>query len=408
MGNEELVLIFATFLSKDYHQYKGGGIKRYLNEYMRQNQNLDQQGLFLLEKQFKKSVDLTKHVFGDKAFRIFSMNKNSSTTDFDTRKINQGLYMIIMYWFAIYEKNQIVPYADLIREEMLSLQIHNDEFIESLTGSGTNSKDAMILKFDVWGSNLKNILGYPASEPRAFSYELKRQLFNNNNICSLCGQQIHNIDDSEIDHITCYSNGGKTIPQNARLTHRYCNRKRGNTPEVEGFNNVIIQNVNSNYQKKEAVLQKQDTLSYINQNIRPQYKPNYSFTPLKQKDENNSQRKERKRSSLSFKYKNSERIELRNQIETYEKFLEIICEEYAPEVLLKVKTNGGKPLFSRNREDLTIEEKTGKMLSELIPGTTDIYYNTCLSLIAKKEAMQKIARLYGFEKDLTVYLEPKN
>jgi len=30
---------------------------------------------------------------------------------------------------SIYEKNQIMPYADLIREEMLNLQVHNDNFI---------------------------------------------------------------------------------------------------------------------------------------------------------------------------------------------------------------------------------------------------------------------------------------
>jgi 5-methylcytosine-specific restriction endonuclease McrA len=33
--------------------------------------------------------------------------------------------------------------------------------------------------------------------------------------------------DADIDHIKHYWRGGKTIPENARLTHRYCNRKRG-------------------------------------------------------------------------------------------------------------------------------------------------------------------------------------
>ena len=40
-------------------------------------------------------------------------------------------------------------------------------------------------------------------------------------------QSIHNIDDSEVDHIEHYWKGGKTVPENARLTHRYCNRQRG-------------------------------------------------------------------------------------------------------------------------------------------------------------------------------------
>jgi hypothetical protein len=35
------------------------------------------------------------------------------------------------------------------------------------------------------------------------------------------------VDDTEVDHIEHYWRGGKTIPENARLTHRYCNRVRG-------------------------------------------------------------------------------------------------------------------------------------------------------------------------------------
>jgi len=235
MVNEELVLTFATFLQKDYHQYKGGGIKRHLNDYMCQYKKINEQGLLALEKQFKKSVDLTKHIFGNTAFRIFSVQSvynrydASKDTKFDTQKINQGLYMIIMYWFSIYEKNQVMPYADLIREEMLNLQVHNNEFINALTGAGTNNKECMILKFDIWGNKLKEILGYPINEPRAFSYRLKQQLFDNENTCTICGQKIHTIDAAEIDHITCYSKGGKTIPENARLTHRFCNRHRSNS-----------------------------------------------------------------------------------------------------------------------------------------------------------------------------------
>ena len=35
------------------------------------------------------------------------------------------------------------------------------------------------------------------------------------------------IDDCELDHITAYSRGGKTIASNARVSHRFCNRSRG-------------------------------------------------------------------------------------------------------------------------------------------------------------------------------------
>jgi hypothetical protein len=56
--------------------------------------------------------------------------------------------------------------------------------------------------------------------------QLKETLFQNNNTCAICSQKIQGIDDSAIDHIKQYWTGGKTIPENARLTHRYCNWAR--------------------------------------------------------------------------------------------------------------------------------------------------------------------------------------
>jgi 5-methylcytosine-specific restriction endonuclease McrA len=74
---------------------------------------------------------------------------------------------------------------------------------------------------------LDALVGNIKPEPRGFSSELKRGLFENNPTCQLCKQQIHDVDDAEVDHIKQYWRGGQTIPENARLTHRYCNRVRG-------------------------------------------------------------------------------------------------------------------------------------------------------------------------------------
>ncbi|MGH8541031.1 MAG: HNH endonuclease [Stenotrophobium sp.] len=35
------------------------------------------------------------------------------------------------------------------------------------------------------------------------------------------------IEDAAVDHVAHYWRGGLTIPANARLTHRYCNSRRG-------------------------------------------------------------------------------------------------------------------------------------------------------------------------------------
>ncbi|TKJ29119.1 hypothetical protein CEE39_09420 [bacterium (candidate division B38) B3_B38] len=57
--------------------------------------------------------------------------------------------------------------------------------------------------------------------------QIKRNLYSTNNICRICETEIKFFDDAEVDHIEFYWRGGKTIPANARLVHRYCNRQRG-------------------------------------------------------------------------------------------------------------------------------------------------------------------------------------
>ena len=137
-------------------------------------------------------------------------------------------FLNLSYWFAPFEQQQVIRHdADLIREELLNLQVHDAEFMDTLTGSGTNSPSNVRKKFDIWGNTVKGILNYPSNEPRAFSYNLKRSLFDNDPTCELCGQQIACVDDAEVDHIVCYWKGGKTVPENGRLSHRLCNRIRG-------------------------------------------------------------------------------------------------------------------------------------------------------------------------------------
>jgi HNH endonuclease len=76
------------------------------------------------------------------------------------------------------------------------------------------------------GVALQDIIRIGKKEARCFSFQLKEALFNSNNTCAICGQWIQKIDDSAVDHVKQYWTGGQTIPENARLTHRYCNWAR--------------------------------------------------------------------------------------------------------------------------------------------------------------------------------------
>ena len=125
----ELVLLFLAFCNKNFDLYKGN-MSQFLNDEMRRNRTIGSSERAELEVIFKKSVDLIRVIFGKYAFNVFSMLdltkwnlKNEGK--FESRIINQGLFLILMYGFINYSKNQIISYADLIREELLNLQIHN-------------------------------------------------------------------------------------------------------------------------------------------------------------------------------------------------------------------------------------------------------------------------------------------
>jgi len=62
---------------------------------------------------------------------------------------------------------------------------------------------------------------------KILAFEEKRKLFDSDNICQICKNEITYIEDAHVDHIERYKDGGKTIIKNGRLTHRYCNLQRG-------------------------------------------------------------------------------------------------------------------------------------------------------------------------------------
>ncbi len=226
MFDRELVLRFFSFYHNTYLKY-ASPMKRFFNLDMEKFHDVDEKHENELKAVFKKAVQLTYTVFGNNAFKRFMPGTERDQNGFwEKRKINQALFDIVMFGFTQYEKNQVVPLSDAIREELIWLMTHDKEFIDSILIS-TSSKDKVYTRFEKWIHSLKQVLGAPKSEERNFTFSLKKQLYGSNPACDICNQHIHTVDDSEVDHIEFYWRGGKTIPSNARLVHRYCNRARG-------------------------------------------------------------------------------------------------------------------------------------------------------------------------------------
>ena len=155
--------------------------------------------------------------------------RNAGVTDrhdgyWERNKLNIALWDTILYSFSFYEKSQIIPIADSVREEFLDMMSSDDTFNDYIS-STTDKPERVVYRAETWRQRLQWIA--LTKEPRTFSLGVKEQLYKTNSSCMICNQRIHDIDDAEVDHIQHYWRGGRTIPENARLTHRYCNRARG-------------------------------------------------------------------------------------------------------------------------------------------------------------------------------------
>jgi hypothetical protein len=232
MQDMELILRFFAFYHNTHLKYTPS-MKHFLNKEMEQYRNLNEAEEKNLQKIFKKSVKLSKTVFGDKAFIRFASGSTRDSNGYWENKINKGLFDIIMFGFTLHEENQIVPNSDAIREELLWLMTHDNVFIDSISGSGTDSKEKTVTRFDKWRDVIKEMVGIHRAEHRTFSLQYKKQVWESNSTCAICGQKVHLLDDAEVDHIEQYWRGGKTIPSNARLTHRYCNRARNHNDGMQ-------------------------------------------------------------------------------------------------------------------------------------------------------------------------------
>lgn len=225
MKDIELVLRFSAFYHKTYLKYKAP-IRSFLNIEAQEKRVISDKELLELKSAFKNACQIIRSLLDKNAFKRFYKGKDGHINGFwEPNKFNTSLYDILMYSFANEDKNRVFQNLDSIKEALIYLMTEDQEFVDSIELS-TSSVQAVTTRFDKWRETLKNILGVQQKEPRCFSYKLKEEMMSENSTCAICQQKIQSTDDAALDHIKQYWTGGKTIPENARLTHRYCNWAR--------------------------------------------------------------------------------------------------------------------------------------------------------------------------------------
>jgi hypothetical protein len=137
-------------------------------------------------------------------------------------------FQVIATSFANHDLGQITRAADAIYEEYLDLILTDEQWVDRVQRA-TGETTRLISTFDTWQKRLATVLAaeQPNDGRRAFTRQLKRELFDANPTCRLCNQKIVPIDDAVLDHDKQYWLGGKTVPENAQLAHRLCNSKNG-------------------------------------------------------------------------------------------------------------------------------------------------------------------------------------
>lgn len=227
MRDIELVLRFFAFYHTNFIDYEPP-TKKFLNNEMIKWTKISKEEKDKLEEVFKKSISLCRTIWGKNAFRRYSTSENKDGY-FET-KLNKALYEILMWGFTKYDKNQVMKYQDAIFEELLYLQLNNEKFFNSIYAA-TNKIESIQYRFKTWWESLQKIIGTQKTEKRSFSFTLKKELYDKNQICAKCNSRINDINDAEVDHIKHYWRGGESIPENARLLHRFCNKQRGGRGE---------------------------------------------------------------------------------------------------------------------------------------------------------------------------------
>ena len=219
--------ILRFFALKDFSSFKSSMLKT-MNSYMAFHQN-DDAGTISKQKQlFNGTIDIIKQVLGNDAFLGYDRDKGILIS-----KFSGSIFDSIVIPFSMFNKHDIMQHADTIRNEITNLKKNNEEY-KDYTYASTGSKKRVIGRIMLVMNILKKYLDSSIDgEQRAFTEDDKKALFKPGYICSYCGNEILSIDDAEVDHITPFSLGGKTVLDNAQLLHRHCNREKSDSIDEE-------------------------------------------------------------------------------------------------------------------------------------------------------------------------------
>lgn len=229
MQDRALVLRFLAFHERTYLKCQHG-LKRYLNEFLDTYRNAKPEKIEEYRKAFVHAMKACVTVFGESGFRLKNetVRPGSKSGGEWATRLNMAIFPVITTSFVRYDHGQLTRAADAIYEEYLDMIGADAQWVDRVRRASFEAA-RLEYTFSTWYSRLEKVLEpYDANDgQRAFSRQLKKEMFDTNATCSLCNQRIALIDDAVLDHDLQYWRGGRTVADNARLAHRLCNLKKG-------------------------------------------------------------------------------------------------------------------------------------------------------------------------------------
>ena len=229
MQDRAFVLRFLAFYERTYLKCTSG-LKRFLNEFLETYRNTSETKVEEYRAVFEKCMRACLTVFGENSFRLKSdiAKPGKYSSGEWSNKPNAAIFQVVATSFAKYDIGQITQKADSIYESYLDL-INSESLWVDRIRRATGESTRLTYTFETWYARLDEIMRQSQAQDskRIFSKQLKKELFENDPTCALCGNKITLIDDAVLDHDTRYWIGGQTVPENAKLCHRICNLKKG-------------------------------------------------------------------------------------------------------------------------------------------------------------------------------------
>jgi Protein of unknown function DUF262/HNH endonuclease len=218
----EMILRFFALANRG--SFYKGPLKQFLNNYMEKYAPRDFDAISEQRTMFRQTMQNVWTVFGPHSGRLYSVSPGTCNGRWDS---TFSIAALEIQASALLKQDQVrvQKVADQIREHFLLLLLTNEEIRRHIARATTDSA-ATRLRWGLFRSLIQSRIDNVTIEPRFFSYQFRKHLFDRDPSCAICGNQILNFEDSTVDHIIPYSRGGKTLPDNGQLAHRFCNASK--------------------------------------------------------------------------------------------------------------------------------------------------------------------------------------